>query len=268
MKLTILVDNYVTSLTSLRDRLMSEWGFAAYLHDYKVLYDTGLSGDVLLNNMKALNLDLNEPEYIVLSHRHLDHTGGLMKFLNQRNKPIKVIAHKNLFAPARAKDEKGEVSVGVNFTKEELEKKNAELILIDSPYKLKENLIVSGYIPRNWGPSHAGGLIDEIPDDMALYIIDNDELLILTGCGHAGIENIVEYGLKITGLNKLKGIIGGLHFMGLDDKRLNTIVSYLNKKAPKIVAGTHCTGIDGISLLKRSFPNSFKDAGVGKELII
>ncbi len=268
MKITILVDNYVTSLTSLRDKLMSEWGFAAYLHDYKILYDTGLSGNVLLNNMKSLNIDVNEPEYVILSHRHLDHTGGLMKFLNERNKPIKIIAHKNLFSPAKAKDEKGEIGIGVNFTKEDLEKKGAELILIDSPYKLKDNLIISGYIPRNWGPSHTGGLIDDIPDDMALYIIEKDGIVVLTGCGHAGLENIIEYGFKITGQNNLKGIIGGLHFMGLNEKRLNDIISYIKTKSPIVIAGTHCTGIDGISLLKQSFSSSFKEAGVGKEIII
>jgi len=268
MKITILVDNYVTTLSSLRDKLLSEWGFSAYIHDYKILYDTGLSGDALINNMKALKIDVKEPEYVVLSHRHLDHTGGLIKFLEMRNKPIKIIAHKNLFAPAKAKDEKGEINAGVNFTKEDLEKRGAELILIDSPYKLKENLYVSGYIPRNWGPSHAGGLLDEIPDDMALYIVDKDGLLILTGCGHAGVENIVEYGFKVTNTNKLKGIIGGLHFMGFDEKRVNNIVSYLNSKSPKVVAGTHCTGIDGISLLRKGLPYAFKEAGVGKEIII
>nr|MCG2869694.1 MBL fold metallo-hydrolase [Vulcanisaeta sp.] len=103
MRITILVDNYATHLISLSKRLLSEWGFAAYIHDYKILYDTGLSGTALINNMRALGIDPDEPNYLVISHRHIDHTGGVKRFFEVRSRPITMIAHTNLFTKAYAK---------------------------------------------------------------------------------------------------------------------------------------------------------------------
>ena len=68
---------------------------------------------------------------------------------------------------------------------------------------------------ENGGPPHLGAVTDEIPDDMALYIKHGNGLITITGCGHAGVENIIEYGLQITGLDRLYAVIGGLHFLGL-----------------------------------------------------
>lgn len=263
MKITILVDNYLTQLLSLRLRLLSEWGFAAYVHDYKILYDTGLSGTALLNNMKALGISPDEPDYLVLSHRHIDHTGGVKALLASRSRPLTVIAHENLFAKAYAKDEKGEVEIGVNFTREELESKGARLILIKGPYKIAEGVWASGEIPRRWGPSHTGVVSDLVPDDMALYIKRPDGLVAITGCGHAGVENIVEYGLQITGADRLLAVIGGLHFMGLPESRIKEAVQYLKNKGPRLVAGTHCTGISGIAALQSAMPGVAAPGGAG-----
>lgn len=246
MKLTILVDNYSSQVTSLTRRLLSEWGFSAYLHDFKILYDTGLSGTALLNNMERLGIDVNEPEYLVLSHRHLDHTGGVRKFLEKRNRKIKLIAHKNIFSKAYVEAEGKNHDISFNMTKEEIEKQG-EITLIDKPYEIAKNVIVSGEIPRQWGPSHVGGVNDIVPDDMSMYLITNKGLVIVTGCGHAGPENIIEYGLQITGITSLYGIIGGLHFLGLKEDRVSQVEKYLKEKSPKIVVGSHCTGVYGIA---------------------
>jgi 7,8-dihydropterin-6-yl-methyl-4-(beta-D-ribofuranosyl)aminobenzene 5'-phosphate synthase len=101
VRVTILVDNLVTLPPSVRAGLLEEWGFAAYVHDYRALPDTGLSGTMLLNNMRALGIDPDEPDVLVLSHRHADHTGGLRALLDARSRPLAVMAHVNLFARAR-----------------------------------------------------------------------------------------------------------------------------------------------------------------------
>ncbi len=264
MKITILVDNYATQLSSLSKRLLSEWGFAAYIHDYRILYDTGLTGTALLNNMKALGIDPNEPEYLVISHRHIDHTGGVKAFLNARTKPIKMIAHMNLFTKAYATGESGKLEdISVDFTREYLESKGVNLILVREPYKITNGVIVSGGILRKWGPSHTGAVTDEVPDDMALYVKHQNGLIVITGCGHSGVENIVEYGFQVTGLNKLYAIIGGLHFMGLPDERIKQVTDYLVGKSPSVVVGTHCTGILGIAALRNALPGAFRLGGVG-----
>jgi 7,8-dihydropterin-6-yl-methyl-4-(beta-D-ribofuranosyl)aminobenzene 5'-phosphate synthase len=263
MKITILVDNYLTQLSSLRMRLLGEWGFAAYVHDYRILYDTGLSGAVLLNNMKALGISPDEPEVLVFSHRHIDHTGGLKAFLSARTRPVKIVAHVNLFAKAYARDDRGEMEIGVDFTREYLESRRAELVLIREPYKIAEGVWASGEIPRRWGPSHTGAVSDEVPDDMALYVKHPRGLVALTGCGHAGVENIVEYGLQVTGADRLYTIIGGLHFMGLPEARVKEAAEYLRQKNPELVVGTHCTGIAGVAALQAVLPAAAKSGGVG-----
>ncbi len=264
MKITILVDNYSTQLSSLSKRLLSEWGFAAYVHDYKVLYDTGLTGTALLNNMRALGIDPDEPEYLVISHRHIDHTGGVKAFLSARSRPIRMIAHVNLFLKAYAIGEGNRLEdISADFTREYLESRGVELVLIKEPYKIANDVIVSGEIPRKWGPSHVGAVTDEVPDDMALYIRHPNGLIAITGCGHSGVENIVEYGLQVTGLSRLYAIIGGLHFMGLPDERVRQVTNYLISKSPSVVVGTHCTGILGIAALNNALPRAARLGGVG-----
>ncbi len=243
MKITILVDNYATQLSSLSKRLLSEWGGLRHMCmiiGYYMIRD--LRGTALLNNMRALGIDLNEPEYLVISHRHIDHTGGVRAFLNARSRPIKMIAHTNLFTKAYATSEGGKLEdISVDFTREYLESRGGvELILIKEPYRIANDVIVSGEIPRKWGgPSHTGAVTDEVPDDMALYIKHPNGLIALTGCGHSGgVENIVEYGFQVTGLNKLYAVIGGLHFMGLSEDRIRQVTNYLANKSPSIVIGT------------------------------
>ncbi|WP_243678504.1 MBL fold metallo-hydrolase [Vulcanisaeta distributa] len=175
-----------------------------------------------------------------------------------------MIAHANLFTKAYATGEGGKLEdISVDFTREYLESKGVDLVLIREPYRITNEVIVSGEIPRKWGPSHIGAVTDEVPDDMALYIKHPSGLIAITGCGHSGVENIVEYGFQVTGLSKLYAIIGGLHFMGLSEDRIKQVTNYLVSKSPSIVVGTHCTGILGIAALYNALPKATRLGGVG-----
>ncbi|MFB6489814.1 MAG: MBL fold metallo-hydrolase [Thermoproteus sp. AZ2] len=275
MRLTILVDNYATSLSSLRLKLLAEWGFAAYLHEARVLYDVGSSGAALINNMKALGIPIDEPDYLVFSHRHDDHTGGLKEFLERRRRPITIIAHENLFAEAYAKDQSGLFPIGIPMGEEELRRHRAvkELVLIKGPYKVAEGVYVSGEIPRRWGPTHNKGVYgadktaeDQVPDDAALYVASGDEMSAVTGCGHSGVENIIEYGLYITGAKRVKAVVGGLHLLGFGRERVEEVIRYLKAKGARIVVGTHCTGPLGMALLSEAFGSP--TGGVGATIDI
>ncbi len=201
---------------------------------------------------------------MVISHRHIDHTGGVKAFLNARSRPIKMIAHTNLFTKAYATGEGGKLEdISVDFTREYLESRGVDLVLIREPHRIANDVIVSGEIPRKWGPSHTGAVTDEVPDDMALYIKHINGLIAITGCGHSGIENIVEYGFQVTELSRLYAIIGGLHFMGLSEDRVKQVINYLVSKSPSVVVGTHCTGILGIAALHNALPSAFRLGGVG-----
>jgi 7,8-dihydropterin-6-yl-methyl-4-(beta-D-ribofuranosyl)aminobenzene 5'-phosphate synthase len=121
MKITILVDNYLTQPSSLRMRLLGEWGFAAYVHGYRILYDTGLSGATLLNNMKALGISLDEPEVLVFIHRHMDHTGGLKAFSLRQDETRQDCGSRKPLCQSLRRRRQGEMEIGVDFSREYLE---------------------------------------------------------------------------------------------------------------------------------------------------
>jgi 7,8-dihydropterin-6-yl-methyl-4-(beta-D-ribofuranosyl)aminobenzene 5'-phosphate synthase len=183
-------------------RLLGKWGFAALPHAYRNLYGTGLSGVAPSTNIKALGMSPDEPEVPLLSRRHVGHASDLKAFLLARTRPIKIVARVNVFA----RDEREE---GAGLAGEHLESREAELVLVGMSYKIAEGAWASGEIPRRCGPSHTSVAPDEAFDDMALYVKHTKGLVALTGCGHAGVENIMEYGLQVTGTDKLYAVIGG-----------------------------------------------------------
>ncbi len=265
MRVTVLVDNYVNSIKCLTHGLYAEWGFAIYIHDLRVLYDTGLTGDVLLHNMQALGIGPDEPDVLILSHRHIDHTGGVKRLLRARKRPIRVVAHKGLFEKAFAKIGEEVREIGVDFTPDFIGEKG-ELRLIRGPLEIQNGVFVSGEIPRKWGPSHVGGLLDEVMDDMALYIRHEKGLIIITGCGHSGIENIVEYGLEVTGAKTVYAVIGGLHLVGSGERRVHQVCKYLESKGVRLVMPCHCTGFLEIALMRQILGDKVVLGGVGTSI--
>jgi len=269
----ILVDNLINSLTSLELGLRTSYGFSALVDvgGTRILFDTGLDGEVLLHNIKALGIDPDSVDYVVLSHRHSDHTGGLLEFLRARTRPVMVVAHPAIFEPAFARVTGKLVDVGLPYTRQQLEEAGARLVLVDKPLELAEGVVYSGEIPRKWGPSHTGLVYrveggrlveDPVVDDAAIYVKTPKGFLALTGCGHAGIENIVEYGAELLKA-EFRGIVGGLHLLGVKPERVREVADYISSKNPEVVAPTHCTGPLAHWLLLERLGKAYKLASVG-----
>ena len=235
MKITILTENCAGS------GFLAEHGLSYLIEheDEKVLFDVG-STDVFLKNAKALGIDIqNDVNTVVLSHGHWDHGNGL-QYLDDKT----LITHPGSFMKRyRNKDHS---MLGLKLNKEEIEQK-FNVILSDTPYYISDLIIFLGQIPRHnhfeaktTNFSDEKGQPDFVDDDSAIVFIQNKELVIVTGCSHSGVCNIIDYACKVTGIDKVKSVIGGFHLKQNDFQTQQTI-KFLKKKDINNIYPSHCT---------------------------
>lgn len=240
MIITILTENVAGG------RFLAEHGLS-YLIEIdgeKILFDTGHS-NVFLKNAALLGIDIcNEVENVVLSHGHWDHGDGL-KFI--KNKVL--ITHPGSFEKRFRKNDKS--PVGLGLTKAALQRK-FKLTETKKPFQLTENLYFLGEIPRlNEFESKSTPFIfengedDFVPDDTALAAIVNRELVIITGCSHSGICNICEYAKIVTGISKIKAVIGGFH-LKLQNLQTFETIKYFKKNDIEKLYPSHCTELPAL----------------------
>jgi len=278
MKVTILVDN-----TALFDRyLIAEHGFSAFIEadGCRVLFDTGYS-DAVIRNAHQLGIDLLHLDYIVLSHGHLDHTGGLYHLIRlflgavqegRDHRLPQLIAHPHCFYP-RPKPPLPDI--GPMLTAEAITR-HLLVNLISSPFPLSPNLIVLGEIKRTHSfevrsPGSRrivmpDGTVteDHILDDTALACRTKDGLVIITGCAHAGICTTITYARKVTHEERILDIVGGLHLLG-KGMQLDGTLEFLRTVQPSSLHACHCTSLGAkISL---AGVVSLKETGVGLSLV-
>ncbi|MEM1575802.1 MAG: MBL fold metallo-hydrolase [Nitrososphaerota archaeon] len=229
-----------------------------------ILMDTGPSPDIILHNAKELNIDLKKINIIVISHAHYDHTGGLIEILKQINKRILIIMHPNCLDLKFA--EKPYLRyIGIPFKISEIEEAGGILLLSRKPVKITPEIIVSGEIERINEYEKVEDFLtlknyeiikDNLLEDQALFLkINNKGLLIITGCAHSGIINTIEYAKKITGLNKIYAILGGLHLINANEERLKVTINEIEKINPEKIFPCHCTGQKAIVEFIKNFKN-------------
>jgi len=232
MKLTILNDNEAGN------NYEAEYGLSFLVEDEKkILFDAGPS-DVFLRNAKKLGVNLDDIDFIVLSHGHWDHGNGL-KFIKNK----KLICHPECFIKRYRKND--DSYIGLPFTLEQA-KNNFDLILSKKPYKISENIVFLGEIPRkNDFEAKKTAFYKEnneedfVTDDSAIAIKSNKGLIIIAGCSHAGICNIIEYAKKVTGSKKVHAVIGGFHLRKTDEVTDKTI-EYFRKEKIERIYPSHC----------------------------
>lgn len=247
LKINILTDNTAGG------QFLAEHGlsYLVEIDNDKILFDTGHS-DVFLKNAEKLKINIeNEVKTVVLSHGHWDHGNGL-KHLKDKT----LITHPASFSERYRKAD--HTIVGLDFTKDEIVKLFTLKASKDA-LQLTKNLFFLGEIPRNsdfesqsTSFEFADGSDDFIPDDSAMAAIVNDELVVITGCSHSGICNICEHAKKVTGVHKIKAVIGGFHLKFQDEQTIKTI-EYFNKNKVDTVLPSHCTALPALALFHSSF---------------
>ncbi|WP_456416954.1 MBL fold metallo-hydrolase [Methanocaldococcus sp.] len=253
----ILVDN-----TGYK-KFFAQHGFSALIeiNNKRILFDAGQNPIVLRENLKLFNE--NEGfDYVVISHGHYDHTDGLKYIIENDLICGKVIIHKDAFLDKYS----GNRYIGIDKEVKDYLLKKADLKIIEKPYKIDKDIIISGYIPREYEYEmeefhcikDGKKVKDEINDDM--FLIANG--VLITGCSHSGIINVVEYGKK---LSEIKGVLGGFHLVSVSDEYLNKIVDYF-KSQDFWIMPMHCTGFK--ALTKLSQLNNFIYGHVGKVISV
>lgn len=250
MKLTVLTDNCAGS------GFLAEHGLSYLIEskEQKILFDTGHT-DVFLKNAKKLDIDIQqEVNTIVLSHGHWDHGDGLRFMKGQ-----KLITHPQSFMERFRGSDGG--NIGLSLTKKEMEGK-FDMTLCKEAYRITEDVIFLGEIPRlTEFESKTTPFVDKnntpdfVPDDSAITIVHNNELIVVSGCAHSGICNIIMQAQKVTGITKVKAVIGGFH-LKTNNMQTKKTIQFLKQHGVEQVFPSHCTQLEALIAFSKDFNSS------------
>ena len=229
--LTILYDNY-----ALQKGLKTGHGFSCLIQgtEKAVLFDTGADGETLFANFAALKLDPRDVDLVVISHPHADHTGGLLAFLAKRGEC-------QVFLPASASPD----------LIKQVQAAKGQAVLVKDPLSVCEGVFSTG----------------PIMDEQALAVDTPQGLVILTGCAHPGIVEVVEKARSVM-LKEIYLVMGGFHLIGRLPAEVELISRRLRELGVKNLGASHCTGDKAIAQFKKDFGKNYIPLGVGKEIAI
>ncbi len=259
--------------------LRAEHGFAALVQvrrgerSWTLLFDTGLTPDAMVDNADRIEVDLGSIQAVVLSHGHFDHAGGLQG-LGDRLGPARMplVLHPFAFTPRRVSVPGGPEWAMPTLTRTAVEAEGFQVVERAQPALLLDgSVLLTGEVDRvtdfehGMPPVHQA-LLDgvwqhdaAVPDDQALVVhVRGRGLVVLTGCGHAGVVNLVRQAMRLTGVDRLAGVVGGFHLSGpFFEPVIAPTVAALTELAPGLVVPGHCTGFAAQARLAAALPDAF-----------
>ncbi len=259
--------NIVILSTMLADtKGIGEWGFAALVEadGHRVLFDTGARIETVLKNARELDIDLSTVELVVLSHHHGDHTGGLLTlrrmFVKEHPRALsRTYAGKGIFL-SRPRPDGSEQNETIAL-KEPYEETGGTITEIDRPTELFPGAWLTGPVPRvhperNWSgnakvKTPAGLVEDTVPEDTSLVLDTQRGLVIVTGCGHAGVVNTLEFARSTVREAPVHALVGGLHLFPAPERALDWTGEKLRAMGVANLLGAHCTGVESVYGLRR-----------------
>lgn len=268
--------------------LVAEHGFSALVttrrgdRSHTVLFDTGISPRGAAENLHRLGADHSAIEAVVLSHGHFDHAGGLEGFAHLPGLERPLVVHplvwtrRRLAVPGMPEMELPTLSKAALEAEgfEVIERRQRSLLL-------DRSVLITGEVDRTTDfeagmPFHerlGGGSWEPDPlilDDQALVVHVRDlGLVVITGCGHAGAVNIARYAMRLTGVSRLHGMLGGFHLGGpAFEPIIDPTVAALSSMDPSLIVPGHCTGWKAQHRFAAALPEAFVPSAVGTQYVL
>ena len=274
-RITILSENLVGRTVG-----SGEHGFSAFIEtgEGNYLFDTG-GGRTVVENSLSLNKELRTVKRIFLSHGHNDHTGGLPQVLNLRGR-VDVHVHPDIFVDRMAvrKEKDGEVKrfAGMIYKRTYLEFLGAHFILNSNFYEVEKGMFLTGEVPRETAFEKPdpklfrevqGKIVqDALPDDQSLILDTEKGLILIFGCAHSGMINIMHHVIHQMKKDRFYAVLGGTHLDFLSPEQLEESIRCLKEMNVARIGVSHCTGLNAAFRLQQEFGDRFFYGWVGSSL--
>ena len=260
--------------TMLSDFHTGEWGFSAMIEvdGERILFDAGSRENTVLQNAKELNINLDNLDNIFISHNHKDHTGGLITLKKEYPNSFKN-AHvgEGIFYSRPNPDGDGNYILSSRNTLENL---GIKFISHKNPTQLVPGVWTTGQVPRkydekNWSgvskmiDSKGNTVEDIIPEDQSLFFDTENGIVLISGCGHAGLANTLDYVQKIIPGRPIYKIIGGFHLLKLSNDKLEWTAGKMREAGVNYFVGAHCTGLNSTYSIRHFLGLTSESALVG-----
>lgn len=245
----------------------------------RILMDAANDPLPLFNNLEALGHGPEEIDAVVLSHGHPDHYGGLLEFLARRSgPPPPVYLHQDIFHPKLFLTPRGRVGPW-RLELEQLQAAGVQVCQNRGPELILDQVLLTGTVEAT--TLYEKGLPvfkrllqgkeepDPFTDEQALVAqVEGRGLVVIGGCCHPGIVNIVTYAERLTGVDKVALILGGFHLTAGGDELIHNTILGLREIGPDLIMAGHCTGFRALSRLAAAFPDNFMVSCVGTKVLV
>lgn len=246
---------------------IGEWGFAAWVEvdGQKILFDTGARPETVWRNAQEMKIDIASATQVILSHNHGDHTGGLLTLRREASKIRAKALSESYVAEGAFLSRQGTDGIERNHLRNiqaDYQMLGGKFVVYDKPRRIAPAVWLTGGVPRkypekNWSTRfpliRADGqkAEDNLPEDSSMVIDTAKGLVIVSGCGHAGIVNTLTYAKELFPGRPIHAAIGGWHLFGATDEHLQWTAARLKELGLENLLGAHCTGMEAVYRIRQ-----------------